>query len=85
MSVKEQTVEFVRYVLNQICDDRSAIEVVSKDDERGTLVTISVAEGDMGKLIGKDGQTIDAIRLLVRSLGSRENVKINLKVVDHQE
>lgn len=85
MSVKQQTVEFVRYVLNQICDDRSAIEVVSKDDERGTLMSISVAAEDMGKLIGKDGQTIDAIRLLVRSLGARENVKINLKVIDHQE
>lgn len=85
MSVKQQTVEFVRYVLSQICEDRSAIEVISADDDRGTLVTISVAESDMGKLIGKDGQTIDAIRLLVRSLGARENVKINLKVVDPQE
>ena len=84
MSVKEQSVEFVRYVLSQICEDRGSIDVVSNDDDRGTLLTVTVAESDMGKLIGKDGQTIDAIRLLVRSLGARENVKINLKVVDPQ-
>lgn len=82
MSVKEQSLEFVRYVLEQICEDKSAIELESKDDERGTLISITVGSDDMGRLIGKDGQTIDALRLLVRSMGARENVKINLKVCD---
>lgn len=82
MSVKDQSLEFVRYVLGQICEKRDAIEATSIDDERGTLITISVDPSDMGRLIGKAGQTVDALRLLVRTMGARENVKINLKVSD---
>ena len=82
MSVKDQSLEFVRYVLGQICENREAIEATSVDDERGTLITISVDPADMGRLIGKGGQTVDALRLLVRTMGARENLKINLKVSD---
>ena len=85
MSVKEDSLEFVRFVLEQVCSDRSAVTVDMADDERGTLITVSVAPDDMGKLIGKAGQTIDALRLLVRTIGAREHVKINLKVLDPVE
>jgi len=85
MAAKEDAFEFVRYVLSQICDDTSAIELESKDDERGTLISISVSKEDMGKLIGKSGQTIDALRLLVRTIGARDGAKINLKVLDPME
>jgi len=44
-----------------------------------------VAEADMGKLIGKSGQTISALRTLVRIIGARENERINLKVLEPAE
>lgn len=84
MSEKNTAVEFVRYVLHQICSNTGAIEIVSKDDDRGTLITIQVATEDMGRLIGKDGQTISALRSLISILSARENVRYFLKVEDPQ-
>jgi len=74
--------EFVRYTLEQICEHKADINVEQTEDEIGTLLSVTVNEEDMGKLIGKSGQTVSAIRLLVRAMGAREGKKINLKVID---
>jgi hypothetical protein len=84
MSEKNTAVEFVRYVLQQICSDTNAIEVTATDDDRGTLITVRVNTEDMGRLIGKDGQTISALRTLVSILSARESVRYFLKVEDPQ-
>jgi len=80
-SVKQAT-DFIRYILDQLCTEKDAINVEKKEDELGILITIQVAEADMGKLIGKQGSTISALRTLVRVIGARENQRINLKVLD---
>lgn len=82
MSENKQALEFVKYLLNQICEDKSVISIDQVKDEMGILISIKVAESDMGKLIGKQGQTISAIRTLVRIMGARENERINLKVLE---
>ncbi len=82
MSQTENTMEFVRYILEQLCENKSAIQVEANDDDRGTLMTITVATEDMGRLIGKSGQTIDAVRLLVKTMGARDNQRIYLKVLE---
>jgi hypothetical protein len=84
MSEKNTAVEFVRYILQQICSDANAIEVNANDDERGTLISVRVSTSDMGRLIGKDGQTISALRTLVSILSARESVRYFLKVEDPQ-
>jgi predicted RNA-binding protein YlqC (UPF0109 family) len=82
MSEKENTIEFVRYVLSQICENTNDIRVEAMDDARGTLVTIYVKEEDMGRLIGKEGQTISALRTLLSVLSARGGFRMNLKVAD---
>lgn len=82
MTEKNNAIEFIRYVLQQICSKQEEIEINSMDDDRGTLVTVSVAEEDMGRLIGKDGQTISALRTLLSILSARESVRYFLKVED---
>jgi hypothetical protein len=84
MSEKNTAVEFVRYVLQQICSDTNAIEINAADDDRGTLITVRVNADDMGRLIGKDGQTISALRTLISILSARESVRYFLKVEDPQ-
>ena len=78
----KSAVDFVRYILEQICEDKDSIKIESTKDELGVLISITVAESDMGKLIGKQGQTIAALRTLVRIIGARENERINLKVLE---
>ncbi len=82
MTQSSTALEFVRYTLEQICEHKSDIVLEEKDDDRGTLISVSVNDQDMGKLIGKAGKTISALRLLVRAMGARENKKINLKVLE---
>ena len=48
----------------------------------GVLLELTVAPEDMGKIIGKDGQTAKAIRTLLRVLGAQINARINLKIIE---
>lgn len=77
--------DFVKYTLEQICEHKDSIVVEHKVDDLGVLISVTVAEGDMGKLIGKSGQTISALRTLVRIIGARESERINLKVLEPAE
>ena len=85
MTVEKQALDFVRYILEQFCDDKDSISLEQTKDDLGVLIIIQIAEKDMGRLIGKQGQTISAIRTLVRVIGARENERINLKVIEPSE
>lgn len=82
MTVSTDALEFVRYLVEQICEKTGNISVDQIEDDRGVLISVRVHEDDMGKLIGKNGQTVSAIRLLVKAMGARNGHKINLKVLE---
>ena len=73
---------FLRYVLESIGDDPQSLVITSKIDELGVLLTVQVSDNDMGKLIGKGGQTVKALRTLLRLLGSSGSQRINLKILE---
>jgi|GEM_PF-429603 len=77
--------DFVEFVVSQLVDDPSQVAINRKVDELGVFITVSVAKDDMGKLIGKNGQTVDALRVLLRVIGAKENNRVNLKVVEPGE
>ncbi len=85
MSEKSLAVSFVHYVLQQICSKHDEVLIDAKDDERGTLITVNVAKEDMGKIIGKNGQTVSALRTLLSVISARENNRYFLKILDAQE
>lgn len=74
--------DFVEYVVKQIVDNPDAVEVERTVDEMGVLITLKVAKEDMGKIIGKSGQTAKAVRILLRIIGSKNNMRVNLKIVE---
>lgn len=74
--------DFVRYILEQLCEHKDQIKVEANRDDLGILVTVTVADEDMGKLIGKQGQTISSLRTLVRIIGARDSERVNLKVLE---
>lgn len=73
---------FLRYVLESIIEDKDALVIDSRLDELGILLTVQVSDHDMGKLIGKSGQTVKALRTLLRILGGNLQQRINLKIVE---
>ena len=81
-SIKDMALDFVRYFIEQICEHKDKVEVTGEDDEQGCVISVIVDDSDMGRLIGKDGQTISALRTLLRTIGSRGQAKIKLKVLE---
>ncbi len=77
-----QDLQFVEYVVKQIVDNPDKVAVERTVDEMGVLITLKVAKEDMGKVIGKSGQTAKSIRILLRVIGSKNNARVNLKIVE---
>lgn len=75
-------VEFLQYVVENLVNHPGDIQIECTDDELGTLLTLRVNKEDMGIIIGKSGNTINALRSVLRLLGMKLDKKLNLKVLD---
>ncbi len=73
---------FIKTILEMLVEDKDQLSVVGTTDELGVLITVKVSDKDMGKLIGKNGQTIQSIRTLLRVIGGTANQRVNLKVLE---
>ena len=72
---------FLEYVARSLVDDPDAVVVeVSEADDEVTL-TLRVGEGDMGRIIGRDGRIANAIRSLLRVMGARDGRHVELEIV----
>ena len=74
--------DFIEHVVKLIVEDPDAVKVSRAVDEMGVLVTLQVAKEDMGKIIGKNGQTAKSLRILLRVIGSKNNARVNLRIVE---
>jgi len=74
--------QFLQYLIGQIVSDQEAVEITRTIDDMGVLLTLKVSKDDMGRIIGKDGQTAKAIRTLLRVVGSRHDLRVNLKILE---
>ena len=80
MANENLDIEFLKYVVEALVDEPSAVKVDRKVDEMGVLLTLDVAPADMGKIIGRSGNTAKAIRTLLRVVGMKNNARVNLKI-----
>ncbi|MGH8997303.1 MAG: KH domain-containing protein [Acidimicrobiales bacterium] len=70
------------FVVRSIVDDVESV-VIDVDERRGRVdLQVSVAQSDMGKVIGRRGHVVQAIRTLVRAAGAREGVEAYVEIVD---
>jgi uncharacterized protein len=74
--------DFVEYVIKSIVTQPEKVIVTRTVDSMGVLITLQVAKEDMGKVIGRSGQTAKAIRILLRVIGAKTNLRINMKIVE---
>lgn len=73
---------FLQYVLEAIVEDRDVLRVEASTDDLGILLTVRVSARDMGKLIGKGGQTVRALRTLIRVIGGNAHQRVNMKILE---
>lgn len=74
--------DFIEFVVKNIVDNPDEVEIERNIDDLGVLITLKVAKEDMGKIIGKSGQTAKAMRILLRLIGSRTESRVNLKILE---
>jgi predicted RNA-binding protein YlqC (UPF0109 family) len=67
--------ELLEFLARELVDDPDAVEVTEGSDDRGPILTLRVAQEDMGKVIGKGGRTARAIRAVVRAAATRQGVR----------
>ena len=77
-----QEVEFLKYILENIVDNPQDIQIESRDDELGTLLTLKVHPQDMGLVIWKKWSTISSLRSLIRLQWMKLWKKITLKIIE---
>ena len=71
---------FMEYVVKALVDNPNDIKIDRTVDEMGVLITLTVNPADMGKIIGRMGNTAKAIRTLLRIIGMKNNARVNLKI-----
>jgi hypothetical protein len=71
---------FLEYVVKSLVDHPDAVKINRTVDEMGVLLTLDVHAEDMGKVIGRSGNTAKAIRTLLRVVGMKNDARVNLKI-----
>lgn len=72
--------EFLEMTIKALADHPEAVKINRTVDEMGVLLTLDVHPEDMGKIIGRSGNTAKAIRTLLRVVGMKHNARVNLKI-----
>ncbi|MFT5179623.1 MAG: putative RNA-binding protein YlqC (UPF0109 family) [Candidatus Paceibacteria bacterium] len=78
MTEKDQ--EFLEYVVKTLVDKPEKVLINRTVDEMGVLLTLQVDQEDMGKIVGRQGNTAKAIRTLLRVVGMKNSARVNLKI-----
>lgn len=71
---------FLEYIVKALVDNPDDVKIDRTVDEMGVLITMTVNGADMGKIIGRQGNTAKAIRTLLRVIGMKNNARVNLKI-----
>jgi len=77
--------QFVEYIVKTLVNNPDKVSVERKIDEKGVLLSLTVDPEDVGRVIGKRGITAQSIRMLLRALGTKQDARYNLKIVNTDE
>ncbi len=78
--MQENDTKFLELVIKSLVDAPEKVKITRTVDEMGVLLTLVVDNADMGKVIGRSGNTAKAIRTLLRVVGMKNNSRVNLKI-----
>ena len=76
----EKDQEFLEFVIKGLVEHPEEVNIKRTVDEMGVLLTLDLNAEDMGKVIGRSGNTAKAIRTLLRVVGMKNNARVNLKI-----
>jgi predicted RNA-binding protein YlqC (UPF0109 family) len=74
--------QFIEYIVKSLVGKPDAVKIDRTIDEKGVLLELTVDAEDLGRVIGKRGATAQSLRTLLRALGTKNDARYNLKIVD---
>ena len=74
--------ETIEMIVKAIVDDSEAVDVREVEQKGALLIEVRVAEADMGKVIGRQGRTVRALRSLLHAAGVKQNRRYTLEIVE---
>jgi predicted RNA-binding protein YlqC (UPF0109 family) len=74
--------ELVEYIAKSLVDQPDAVKVTEVESERTSVIELSVAKEDMGKVIGKEGRTATAMRTLLNAAGMKQKKRTILEIIE---
>jgi predicted RNA-binding protein YlqC (UPF0109 family) len=74
--------QFIEYIVKSLVSQPDAVKIDRTIDEKGVLLELTVDPEDLGRVIGKRGATAQSLRTLLRALGTKNDARYNLKIVD---
>jgi len=77
--------QFVEYIVKSLVGHPEDVVVERLIDEKGVLLTLTVHPDDLGRVIGKRGMTAQSLRTLLRALGTKNDARYNLKIVNNDD
>lgn len=75
--------QFVEYIVKSLVSKPDEVKIERRIDEKGVLLELTVDPEDLGRVIGKRGATAQSLRTLLRALGTKNDARYNLKIVDN--
>jgi len=76
--------DLTRFIAEHIVAQKDSVEVELQPRGRSTIIRLNVADDDMGKVIGKNGRNIEAIRAVVRAAGLRHHERVQVELKDRR-
>lgn len=77
--------EFVAYIVKNLVDNPDKVNIKEIGGTQTLIIELSVEKSDIGKIIGKRGKTINAIRTLLMSVASRNGIRVNLEILEEDD
>jgi len=74
--------ELLTYIVQSLVDNPDKVTVEEKATERETVFEVRVADGDRGKVIGRQGRIVRQIRVLMKAVGQRQGKKVSVEILD---
>ena len=74
--------ELLTYIIQSLVENPDEVSVTERKAEGETVFEVRVAEGDMGKVIGRQGRIVKEIRVLMKAVAQRKGKKVSVDIVD---
>ncbi|MDO4729762.1 MAG: KH domain-containing protein [Candidatus Saccharibacteria bacterium] len=75
--------QFVEYIVKTLVNNPDKVKIDRTIDEKGVLLSLEVDPEDVGRIIGRRGATAQSIRTLLRALGTKNDARYNLKIINN--